>query len=87
MRAYAGRYYSPELETVYTVVVEDGRLVARHRRHGDVALTPRQANAFQGGESWMETVEFERGPGGAVTGMRVSNGSGRLRRVWFEKLE
>jgi CubicO group peptidase (beta-lactamase class C family) len=87
MRAYAGRYYSPELETVYTVVVENGRLLARHRRHGDVALTPRQANAFQGGESWMETVEFERGEGGAVTGMRVSNGNGRLRRVWFEKLE
>ncbi|NIQ52401.1 MAG: serine hydrolase, partial [Gammaproteobacteria bacterium] len=36
----AGRYYSPELETVYTLVVEDGVLVARHRRHADFTLAP-----------------------------------------------
>jgi CubicO group peptidase (beta-lactamase class C family) len=87
LRAYTGRYYSPELETVYTVVVQEGRLLARHRRHGDVALTPREANQFRAAESWMGEVRFERGPDGAVTGMRVSSGSGRLRNLWFEKLD
>ncbi|HEV3049629.1 MAG TPA: serine hydrolase, partial [Longimicrobium sp.] len=85
MRAYTGRYYSPELETVYTVVLQDGRLLARHRRHGDVSLTPREADLFRGGESWLAEVRFERGADGAVTGMRVS--SGRLRNLWFEKLD
>lgn len=87
LRAYTGRYYSPELETIYTVVMHDGRLLARHRRHGDVALTPREANVFTGAESWLANVRFERGAAGAVTAMRVSNGSGRLRNVRFEKLD
>lgn len=30
LQAYAGMYYSPELETVCTFSVEDGRLMARH---------------------------------------------------------
>jgi CubicO group peptidase (beta-lactamase class C family) len=85
LRAYTGRYYSPELETSYTVVLQAGGLVARHRRHGDVPLTFREPNAFRGGESWMDRVEFERGADGAVTGMRVS--SGRVRRLWFQKLD
>jgi CubicO group peptidase (beta-lactamase class C family) len=85
MQAYTGRYYSPELETVYTVVVRDGRLLARHRRHGDVALTPREGDQFRGSEWWIGEVRFERGPDGAVNGMRVS--AGRLQNLWFEKLD
>jgi CubicO group peptidase (beta-lactamase class C family) len=87
MQAYAGRYYSPELETIYTVVVQDGKLVARHRRHGDVPLAAQQANAFQGATSWMSRVSFERAADGSVTGMRVSNSSGRLRNLLFQKLD
>jgi CubicO group peptidase (beta-lactamase class C family) len=87
LQAYAGRYYSPELETVYTLVLEEGGLVARHRRHGDVPLAARQANVFDGGTGWLGRVEFERGAGGAVTGMRISNPGGRLRRLKFEKLD
>lgn len=87
LQAYTGRYYSPELETIYTVVLQDGRLLARHRRLGDVPLTPQGANLFQGAEGWFARVQFERSADGAVTGLRVSNAGGRLRRVWFEKLD
>lgn len=87
LRAYTGRYYSTELEAVYTVVLTDGALVARHRRHGDVPLAPRRADAFRGGEAWLEMVEFDRDAAGAVTGMRVSNASGRIRNVRFDKLD
>ncbi|MBW3569500.1 MAG: serine hydrolase [Gemmatimonadetes bacterium] len=87
LQAYTGRYYSPELETIYAVVVKDGRLVARHRRRGDVPLTPQRADVFQGSESWFAGVEFERAADGTVRGMRVSNAGGRLRNLWFEKLD
>jgi CubicO group peptidase (beta-lactamase class C family) len=87
LQAFTGRYYSPELETLYTLVLDGGRLVARHRRHGDVPLIPRQANEFQGGMAWMARVVFERGADGGVTGMRISNASGRLRNLWLEKLD
>lgn len=87
MQAYTGRYYSPELETFYTVVLHDGRLLARHRRHGDVPLTPKRANVFKGAESWIDTVEFQRAADGTVTALRVSNANGRLRNVRFDKLD
>jgi CubicO group peptidase (beta-lactamase class C family) len=87
LQAYTGRYYSPELETIYTVVLHEGRLVARHRRHGDVSLTPRRANVFRGSEGFLDNVEFQRAADGAVTSMRVSNAGGRLRNLLFEKLE
>lgn len=87
LQAYTGRYYSPELETIYTVVMQDGTLIARHRRHGDVPLAPRRANVFQGGENWLDGVQFQRAPDGTVTGMRVSNAGGRLHNLLFEKLE
>lgn len=61
--------------------------LARHRRHGDVPLTLGQRDAFRGGQPWMEIVQFERRADGAVTGMRVSTGSGRLRNLWFQKLD
>lgn len=87
LQAYAGRYYSPELETIYTVVVEDGRVVARHRRHVDVTLAPERADVFRGSESWLAEVRFDRAPDGTVTGMRASTGNGRLRNLRFEKLD
>ena len=87
LQAYPGRYYSPELETLYTVVLQEGRLLARHRRHGDVSLMPEEAGVFRGSESWFAAVRFERGADGAVTALRVSNASGRLRNVRFEKLD
>lgn len=84
LQAYAGMYYSPELETVYTFSVEDGRLMASHRRYDpfEVALITR--DEFDG-PSFVDTIKFERDSSGHVTGMRVSNG--RVRNLWFEKLE
>lgn len=87
LRALTGRYYSPELETVYTVLVRDGTLVARHIRHGDLPLAPRAPNAFRGRQSPFSDVRFERAADGAVTGMRVSDAGGRLRNLWFQKLD
>jgi CubicO group peptidase (beta-lactamase class C family) len=87
LQAYTGRYYSPELETIYTIVLQEGRLLARHRRHGDLPLVAKQANVFSGSPAWVEHVVFERGADGKVTGMRVSNASGRTRNLRFEKLD
>ena len=80
---YAGRYYSPELETAYVAREEGGRLVLVHRRHGEVELEPVSENAFRSGLWFMGRVEFDRDETGSVTGMRVS--SDRVRNVRFQK--
>jgi hypothetical protein len=85
LELYVGRYYSSELETFYSIKVEDGRLIAWHRRHGDMALTPKEKDVFSGSEWFFSEVRFEGNEAGAITGMRISNG--RVRNLSLEKLE
>jgi CubicO group peptidase (beta-lactamase class C family) len=82
--AFAGRYLSDELETIYTIVVKEGQVVARHRRHGDIPLAPVQPDTFEGGQWFFGRVHFERDSTGQVTAMRVS--TGRVRNVLFRKM-
>ena len=84
LAAYTGRYHSVELETAYVVSADSGRLVARPRRHDDIALTPREKDRFAGG-GFVESVVFTRDGAGVLTGMLVS--TGRSRRLRFERQE
>ena len=84
LAGYAGSYYSPELDALYHVEAAADGLVAHHIRHGEIALRPRGADEFAAGSWWMREVRFERGPEGAVTGMRV--GGGRVRNLLFVRL-
>lgn len=84
LRSLSGRYYSPELETVYTLRVEDGVLIAEHRRHPDFELAPVERDTFEA-DNFFGTARFERDDSGEVTGMRVSNG--RVRDLLFVRSE
>jgi hypothetical protein len=85
LAAYTGRYYSPELETFYTVSLEDNKLTIGHRRHGDFALTPKEKDVFASGEWWIGKVRFGRDQDGHVGSMSLSNG--RVRNLRFERVE
>lgn len=80
---FTGAYYSDELGTTYTIVVENDRLVARHRRHEDIALTPKAVDAFTGDAWFFSRVSYTRNERDEITGLRVS--SGRVRDLRFEK--
>ncbi|MYC86962.1 MAG: serine hydrolase [Gemmatimonadales bacterium] len=81
---YAGTYYSPELDALYHLEATDEGLVARHIRHGDIALEPRARDEFATDRWFMRQVRFERAPDGSVSAMRV--GGGRVRNLLFIKL-
>ena len=78
---YAGRFYSEELETFYTMSVEDGELVMHQRRLGEVTLEPGEKDNFTGGNL---TFAFERDRNGEVIGFYLSNG--RTRDVRFGRV-
>jgi len=83
LAAFTGRYYSPELETFYTVTVKDSQLVVSHRRLGDFALKPgAKENQFSASRFPLRTVEFVKQ--GRRVDMRVSNG--RVRNLLFERV-
>jgi hypothetical protein len=81
---FTGDYYSPELNTTYTFVVESGKLIARHFRTGDVKLTPSKADVFSGNQWYFGQVEFIRDGTSAITGCKVGNG--RVRNMKFDKV-
>jgi len=71
---FAGVYESEELGTAYRLVLEEGRLVARHRKREDAALQPTLRDTFliRGA-----VARFSRDGAGAVEGFTLSDG-----RVW-----
>ncbi len=82
---YAGKYYSPELNTHLSMVIKDDELKMWHYDYGDIALIPAWTDDFRGEHWWMSSVVFQRDRSGNVTGFHAS--SGRSRNQWFEKVE
>lgn len=83
LKDFVGTYYSPELETSYTIVLKDDTLTANHIRHEPVALTPVGKDAFSTNSWFMSKIEFVRDDTAQITGLNVS--SGRVKHVKFVK--
>jgi CubicO group peptidase (beta-lactamase class C family) len=79
-----GNYYSTELSTSYSLVVESGKLIARHFRTGDVILTATKPDHFSGNQWYFGYVEITRDQSGKVTGLKVTGG--RTRNMKFDKI-
>ena len=76
-----GRYTSEELGTEFRLVLEDGRLVARHPRHPDVALVAAADDELLGDQWWFAHLAVERDAEGEVAGFLLSGS--RVRNVRF----
>jgi hypothetical protein len=78
--AFAGSYASEELDTVWRLSAENGKLFIRHRGFPEDPLAPTVQNVFS-----LEgmTLHFLRGAGGAVTGFTLDDG--RVRGIAFER--
>jgi hypothetical protein len=79
---YAGEYFSPELSTTYTLVLESGKLTAKHFRTGDTHLTLNQPDKFSGDQWYFGNIEFTR-ENNVITGCKVS--TGRVKNLVFVK--
>jgi len=80
LAAYTGAFYSEEIDMVYTLYIEGGRLMARFRPAIRVNLTPVYQDAF---EEEGNVVRFTRDASGAIDGFRVY--AGRVRHLRFVK--
>ncbi len=81
--AYAGVYWSEELETQYTMLVKDGKLIADHARHGEITLQPVGKDRFRGASWFLSEIEFTRDDSGRISGAKI--GGGRVRAVRFTR--
>ncbi|MBU6365563.1 MAG: beta-lactamase family protein [Gemmatimonadetes bacterium] len=82
LAAFAGQYWSEELESAMTIVQRGDTLLLRQRRHEDAVLVPQAAaDTFEGRTL---TLSFERDRNGAVIGFYAANG--RTRDVRFARM-
>ncbi|MCB0602916.1 MAG: serine hydrolase [Saprospiraceae bacterium] len=82
LAAYAGNYFSPELQTNYEVRNAGDHLVLWHFRRGEFVMKPESEDVFDVG-GW--TVAFERDAKGNLSGMRMTGGG--VDNLWFAKWE
>ena len=79
---YTGKYYSPELETTYTISLKGDKLTGYHSRHGEFPMK-RIKKGFLESRGPLRTVKFIKNEEGNSIGILVSNG--RVRNLLFEK--
>jgi len=79
-----GKFYSEELQTMYEFVIKNDTLVAQHQRHDEITFTQSKKDACTGNVWFFGQVEFVRDETNKITGCKVS--SGRVRNVWFDKM-
>jgi CubicO group peptidase (beta-lactamase class C family) len=84
LQELTGRFRSEELEVEYHMWVQDGSLRLSYPGHHNVALSPRQADAFGNGERVL--YRFTRDRTGAVAGLLVSS-EGTVKDIFFAKME
>lgn len=80
--SYVGQYYSPELDTWYELVIEEGTLSGKHQRHTGFTLRKTGDDTYEA-SGLLGTLVFYRNETGEVNGFRSSNG--RVRNLRFEK--
>lgn len=85
MSAYTGRYFCEELETFYTILLKEDKLVAELANSPDIELTATEPETFTGSTFFAAEVKFERDDAGKVTGFKLSNG--RTKGIHFMRQE
>ena len=81
LASYAGSYYSPEIDTRYTLLLRDGALIRRLRKAADRELKPTVADAFTAGAA---DIVFTRDGRGDVDGFEVF--TDRIRYLRFDRM-
>jgi len=77
---YAGRYVSQEIEPVYRMVIQDGKLMLARLKHKPAPLEPRILDVFT---TEIGTIRFTRDSNDRVSGFVLN--SGRIRNFRFTR--
>jgi CubicO group peptidase (beta-lactamase class C family) len=84
LTGFIGDYSSDELETAYTILLRNGKLLARHHRHGGIPLMQTSVRDQFVGRVWFPFhVAFTRDVRNQVTGFKLTGE--RSRNLRFER--
>lgn len=81
LKEYCGVFRSRELDSTFTLALEDGKLVAQHWKEVDEELVPALVDQFRTSRG---RIDFCRGEGGWIAGFRFTQK--RSRNIRFRKV-
>jgi CubicO group peptidase (beta-lactamase class C family) len=81
---YAGTFYSPEVESTYTISFDENILSGYNSRHGNFSVQRSKYDILKT-RSPLGVITYKKNAKGEVTGFLASNG--RVKNLWFEKLK
>ncbi len=85
LKEYVGSYYSPELNTTYSIVLKDQELWLTHNKYNDTKIEISGPNNLSVGHWWMSNLLIRRDSRNAVEGFNIT--SGRIRGLRFNKMK
>ncbi|HVW12627.1 MAG TPA: serine hydrolase domain-containing protein [Mucilaginibacter sp.] len=83
--AYTGKYYCPELDCSYSIVLKDHHLVLTNAKYDDTPLKLYGDDLLHDNFWWMDNLSIVRNAQNKITGFEIN--SGRVMHVWFKKAE
>lgn len=83
-KQFVGKYYSPELETFYTITLTTDTLKLIHVHHVEAVLSVTAKDQLHAPWWFIQTIVVVRDSADKVIGLRMSNG--RVRNLWFRRL-
>ncbi|EAY30410.1 beta-lactamase [Microscilla marina ATCC 23134] len=85
LKAYLGKYHSPELSTNYTFVIENNQPVLKHFRLGIIPLVPITNDWFTSKNYTYKKMRFVRDKHHQVMGFQIS--TNRVKDLFFERVK
>lgn len=84
LKEFTGTFFSPELSTSYTFILNKNGLIVRHSRLSDIKIYPFKQDSFLGNPSFFRKITYERDNNNTITGIHVSGG--RVKNMYFKKI-
>ncbi len=85
LMAYTGTYNCPELDCNYRIVLKNHKLILTNAKYNDTPLTLIGNNQLMNDFWWMNNLAIIRDGKNKITGFEVN--SGRIRHLWFKKVD
>lgn len=83
LNSFVGNYYANDLDTSYTIVNENGKLVLSHPRMSNVHLTPKIPDLFTGDQPHFSSLAFKRDANQSIKGFQLATNG--IADIYFEK--
>ncbi len=83
LQLYEGEYFNADLNTRFTITLDENQLIAGNENHENIILTPKDKDLFSGNRWYLNNIQFTRTDKGNINAMLVSGF--RIRNIPFEK--